>query len=192
MGRRLSELIIPPRFTKRHLKGIKNFLATGEGPVLNQRIEMVAQHRNGQEFPVELTISPLKLGDNYIFNAFIRDITDRKEAEDALTRSEERFRAVYNNAANGIGTRTLDGISKNLNPAFLNMIGYTMDEIREMDSEPGILYDVKYVEIEKAIYARALQGEDSPNPAPAMDPESWADGAETDEEICPRTGLPSL
>ena len=162
MQRTLSDLIIPPRFARQHLSGIKNFLATGKGPVINQRIEIVAQHRDGHEFPVELTISPLKLGDRHIFNAFIRDITERKESEDALRLSEERFRAVYNNAANGIGTRTLDGTSKNLNPAFLNMVGYTMDEIRELESEPGTLYDVKYLEIENEMYARALQGEDIP------------------------------
>jgi PAS domain S-box-containing protein len=160
MGRRLSDLIIPPRFARKHLNGIKNFLATRKGTVVNQRVEMVAQHHDGHEFPVELTISPLKLGESYIFNAFIRDITAPKEAEDALKRSEERFRAVYNNAANGIGTRTLDGTPKDLNPAFLDMVGYTMDEVREL--APGVLYETKYLEIEKGLFDRALQGEEIP------------------------------
>ncbi len=135
-------------------------MATGKSAVLNQRIEMVAKHRDGHEFPVEITIAPLKLGERYLFNSFIRDISDRMEAEQALRLSEERFRAVYNNAANGMGTRTLDGTIKDLNPAFLNMVGYTMDEIRQL--EPGVLYDTRYVELEKGLWERALRGEEIP------------------------------
>ncbi len=160
MGRILADLIIPNRFVGQHMAGLSNYLVAGQGTVVNRLIEMVARHRDGSEFPVELTISPLRLGDRYFFNAFIRDITDRKESDDALTRSEERFRAVYNNAANGIGTRTLDGTPKDLNPAFLNMVGYTMEEVRAL--KPGVLFDIEYLEIEKRMFDRALQGEDMP------------------------------
>ena len=142
------------------MAGLSNYLVAGQGPVVNRLIEMVAKNRDGREFPVELTIAPLKLGDRSIFNAFIRDITDRKEADDALARSEERFRAVYNNAANGIGTRALDGTQMDLNPAFLNMVGYTMEEVRDL--KPGVLFDEKYLELEKHMYEKALQGEDMP------------------------------
>ena len=79
--RRLSDLIVPARFAGRHVAGIKKFLATGNGAVLNQRIEMVARHRDGHEFPVELTVSPLKIGDRYLFNAFVRDITGLRESQ---------------------------------------------------------------------------------------------------------------
>ncbi|MCH7737938.1 MAG: PAS domain S-box protein [Chloroflexi bacterium] len=160
VGRMLADLIMPDRFVAEHAAGLSHYLATEQGPLINKRIEMVAKHRDGREFPVELTISPLRLGDRYLFNAFIRDITGRRESEEALKRSEERFRAVYNNAPNGMGTHTLDGIPIDLNPAFLNMVGYTMDEIRDLES--GVLYDTKYVEIEKELFDRALQGEDIP------------------------------
>jgi PAS domain S-box-containing protein len=71
-----------------HRKGLVHFLATGEGPILNQRIELTAQHRDGHEFPVELTIWPTVFGRTPRFNAFIQDITARKQAE-------RRFRAQY-------------------------------------------------------------------------------------------------
>jgi len=156
--KRLSDLIIPDRFAARHLAGIKEFLATGSGEMLNRRIEIVAKHRDGHEFPVEITISPLKTGNRYVFNAFVRDITDRKNAEEALQRSEERYRAIYNNAANGIGTRTFGGEIKDLNPAFLQMVGYTLDEVKALG--PGELFDVKYQEFEKGLWERALRGEE--------------------------------
>ena len=154
--RLLSELIIPDRFVAQHTAGLSHFLAMEQGPVVNERVEMTVKHRDGREFPVELTISPLRLGNRYLFNAFIRDITVRNESEDALRRSEERFRAIYNNAPNGMGTRTLDGITKDLNPAFLNMLGYTIDEIQKLEMEPGTLYDAKYRGIEKELFERAL------------------------------------
>ena len=87
IGRLLADLIVPERFVAQHTDGLSHFLATEQGPLVNQRVEMTAKHRDGREFPVELTISPLRLGDRYLFNAFIRDITGRKESEDALRRS---------------------------------------------------------------------------------------------------------
>jgi PAS domain S-box-containing protein len=84
IGRRLSDTIIPPQSREAHQRGLQRFLATGEGPVLNRRIEVTALRRDGTEFPVELSISPLKTVDSYSFNAFIADISGRKQAERRL------------------------------------------------------------------------------------------------------------
>jgi len=84
LGRALSETIIPERDRQAHEHGIREFLRTGAGAILNRRIEIVAQHRDGRELPVELAVSPAKIGDAYIFSAFIRDITDRRRAERRL------------------------------------------------------------------------------------------------------------
>jgi PAS domain S-box-containing protein len=84
LGGRLSSFIIPHQHREAHEQGLQNFLATGVGPVLNRRIEITALRRDGREFPVELSISPAGSGDTYLFGAFIRDLTARKEAEAAL------------------------------------------------------------------------------------------------------------
>jgi PAS domain S-box-containing protein len=84
LGRLVAELIIPPRFRRAHTEGLRRFLDTGEGPVLNQRIEIEALHREGREFPVELTITPIRQGEGMLFSAFLHDITARKQAEEAL------------------------------------------------------------------------------------------------------------
>jgi len=86
IGLSLAETIIPAQHRDAHRRGLKHFLATGEGPVLNRVIEITAVRRDGAEFPVELTISPLTVGQKYVFTAFVRDITQRKEAEDRLKR----------------------------------------------------------------------------------------------------------
>jgi PAS domain S-box-containing protein len=88
LGRPLSETVIPPRHREAHRQGLARFLSTGEGPLLERPIDLTALHKDGHEFPVELTISPLKVGAGYVFNAFLRDISDRKHAERELKRSQ--------------------------------------------------------------------------------------------------------
>ncbi|MBX3301452.1 MAG: PAS domain S-box protein [Nitrospira sp.] len=88
MGKLLSETIIPERDREAHAQGIREYLQSGVGPVLNRRIEISARHRDGHEFPVELAVSPARIGETYIFSAFVRDITDRR-------RDERRLAAQY-------------------------------------------------------------------------------------------------
>ena len=88
IGRRLDDLIIPARLRNAHRLGLQHFLRTGVGPLLNQLFEQVAVRRDGAEFPVELSISPLKLGNAYIFSGFINEITARKAAEQKIRQAE--------------------------------------------------------------------------------------------------------
>eukprot|EP01089_Gocevia_fonbrunei_P014757 TRINITY_DN4121_c0_g1_i3.p1 TRINITY_DN4121_c0_g1~~TRINITY_DN4121_c0_g1_i3.p1 ORF type:complete len:1328 (-),score=248.00 TRINITY_DN4121_c0_g1_i3:2950-6933(-) len=84
IGRTLTETIIPERYRKRHNEGMKHFLRTGNGPVINKPIELSALNKNGREFPIELKISTSKINDSHIFIGFIRDISIRKKAEETL------------------------------------------------------------------------------------------------------------
>ncbi len=84
IGRALHETIIPPRYHEDHLRGMERFLATGEGPILNSRVEFSARHRDGHEFPVELSVVPIRMADKYEFSAFIRDISERKQMEEQV------------------------------------------------------------------------------------------------------------
>lgn len=77
----LAEIIIPFRFREAHNQGMERFFATGLGPVLNKHIELTALRRNGQEFPVELSIVPIKWRNSSIFSSFVHDITERKQAQ---------------------------------------------------------------------------------------------------------------
>ena len=93
LGQQMSATIIPHRYRDRHEMGLKKFLITGEGPVLNKRIEISAIHRDGHEFPVELAISPAKVGEHWTFSAFIRDLTEQKKAEEAVRLGERALQA---------------------------------------------------------------------------------------------------
>jgi len=89
LGRRLSETIVPPELREAHERGLAHFLDTGDGPVLNNRIEITALHRDGHRFPAELAIWPVRAGETWSFNAFVHDITDRKRAETELAEARD-------------------------------------------------------------------------------------------------------
>tara|TARA_B110000503_G_scaffold3354_1_gene4400 strand:+ start:333 stop:2342 length:2010 start_codon:yes stop_codon:yes gene_type:complete len=86
IGRDMGKTIVPLQYREAHHRGLKHFLATGEGPVLNKRIEIIGLHRNGNEFPIELSIAPFKIDDEYAFSAFIRDISEAKSTEDKINK----------------------------------------------------------------------------------------------------------
>ena len=92
VGKELADVIIPPSLREQHRQGFARYLATGNARVLGKRVEMTAVHADGNEFPVELTITRIPWDGPPAFTGYLRDITKRKHSEEALKRSE-RFLA---------------------------------------------------------------------------------------------------
>jgi PAS domain S-box-containing protein len=88
LGMPLANVIIPLSLREKHRQGFAHYLATGEARVLGKRIETTAVRADGSEFPVELTISRIPLEGPPSFTGYLRDITERKRAEQELRRSE--------------------------------------------------------------------------------------------------------
>lgn len=130
VGRQLSELIIPPRYREAHHRGLKTYLETGRGPLLNRHVEINALHSSSQEFPVELSITATEVSGERLFLGFLRDISDRKAAEIALRESESRLAAIYNHALVGIAEVDHDGRFLRANDQFSVMTGYSAAELR--------------------------------------------------------------
>jgi two-component system cell cycle sensor histidine kinase/response regulator CckA len=95
LGQRLADIIVPHAHREAHAAGLRRFLATGEGPILNQRIELTALRRDGREVPVELAVAPVRVGASWLFSAFVRDITARRAADEALRASEKKFGSAF-------------------------------------------------------------------------------------------------
>ena len=88
IGQELAELIIPPILRDRHRRGLAHYLATGEGPVLDRRIEITALRADGTEILVELAITAFRAKGAPVFTAYLRDVTER-------IRTERRRAAQY-------------------------------------------------------------------------------------------------
>ena len=91
IGKPLYDFIIPERYREKHKNGMKHYLATGEGPMLNKDIEIEALNRKGIEFSVLLTISPVGEKDKLLFIGFIRDITEKKKSELLIQQKSEEL-----------------------------------------------------------------------------------------------------
>jgi PAS domain S-box-containing protein len=86
MGRRLCDTVIAPAYRAAQAQDVEHFLTSLQGSMLNQAVELVALHRDGHEFPVEATFWPVRVGGACSFNAFVRDISERRRAEEARKR----------------------------------------------------------------------------------------------------------
>lgn len=84
LDKRIVDTIIPPRYRTAHEKGMKRFLDSGETSVMDNVIEIHALHRDGHEFPVEISVSVIDSPDLQEFSAYIRDISERKHAEKVI------------------------------------------------------------------------------------------------------------
>ena len=153
IGQNLADLIIPARYREAHERGLRHFMDTGEGPVLNRRVELTGLRRDGTEFPVEFTISPLQRGKTYVFNAFLSDITERKRAEEIRV----RLAAIVESSEDAIISKTLGGIVTSWNRGAERTFGYTAAEVIGKPIE--ILIPQDHAEEEAQIIERVKQGE---------------------------------
>ncbi len=129
IGRRMSDLIIPKAQQMAHERGLRHFLASGDGPLLRRRIEMTAVKRSGVQFPVELQVMPLKLGKEWFFSAFIRDITESKLAQQMLLQSEFNLRQMTETIPEMLWSATPDGLIDYCNMRVLDYSGLSAEEI---------------------------------------------------------------
>jgi len=129
IGQQMSGMIIPEQHRMAHEHGLRHFLATGEGPILRRRIEITAVRRSGVEFPVELEISPVRLGQDWVFSAFIRDITDSKLAEEKLRESELNLRQMTETIPEMLWSATPEGAVDYCNTRVLDYSGFSAEEV---------------------------------------------------------------
>jgi diguanylate cyclase (GGDEF)-like protein/PAS domain S-box-containing protein len=133
VGRRLTETIIPERYRAAHEAALRRFLQTGRGRLLGQRIELVAQHRDAYEFPVEVSLSAGRSSSGFVFTAFIRDIRERKRNEEQL----RKLSRVVEQTASPVIITDSEGRIEFVNEAFTAASGYSAEEV--IGKNPRIL-----------------------------------------------------
>jgi diguanylate cyclase (GGDEF)-like protein/PAS domain S-box-containing protein len=81
IGRDLAQTIIPDDLRERHRAGLRRFLATDAGAVVDRLLELEGLRRDGLRFAIELSISPVRHDGRWLFHAFVRDVEERRRAE---------------------------------------------------------------------------------------------------------------
>jgi PAS domain S-box-containing protein len=129
IGRPLDRFI-PHRFREIHHQHIRDFAQTGVTTrAMGHQRPLAALRADGVEFPVEATISQITVRGQRLFTAIVRDVTERRKAEEVLRESEGRLRAIVETAVDGIITIDERGLITSFNPAATRIFGYAPAEV---------------------------------------------------------------
>jgi PAS domain S-box-containing protein len=93
LGQAVADLLVPPSLRERHKAGLERYLKSKTGGIIDKRVELSALRKDRGEFPIEITITTVPHSNPQVFTAFIRDITERKQAEFALLEAKEAAEA---------------------------------------------------------------------------------------------------
>jgi PAS domain S-box-containing protein len=121
LGRELAEVIVPPSLREAHRRGFTRYLRTSEPRILDKRIELAAMRADGSEFPAEVTVTRTGVPGETAFTGYVRDITERKRAQQELMASRARL-VTASDAARRRVTRDLhDGAQQRLVTTLINL-----------------------------------------------------------------------
>ncbi len=156
IGQNLS-LIMPERLRKKHDGGISRYMRTQKRKISWKAVEFPGLHKDGYEILLELSFAEYSRQDKRFFTSVIRDITERKNAEEALKESEARFRDLFENANDLIYTHDLHGNFTSLNRAGEIITGYKREEALEMNISEVVAPE--YLKTARQMTLRKMDGE---------------------------------
>lgn len=125
VGRSMIDLLVPARHRQKHQNALASFVQARRSDIMNRRIEITALRRDGSEFPVELTVTPIRRNGEDIFIGYIRDITEQRLAQQRL-----RIAATAFESDQGMMVTDTKQVILSTNRAFTEITGYSAQEVR--------------------------------------------------------------
>lgn len=153
VGKDVSDIALAPQYRHIHTRGMRLFLKTGQSKILNKRIETRGIRRDGSIFPMESAVTEQKIGDTFYFTAFIRDVTERREAE----RTKEHLAAIVLSSDDAIISKDLNGVITSWNKGAEHLYGYSEEEA--VGKNITMLIPVDRLKEETEILQAIAQGE---------------------------------
>jgi PAS domain S-box-containing protein len=129
------EILIPWHFRDRHARHQANYFAQPKARRMGPALELAGRRKDGTEFAAEISLSPLRAGEELLVLSTIRDVTEGKRVIETLRESEERFRRVFEEGPLGLALVGKDHRFLNVNSAFSRLVGYSASELSYMSFE---------------------------------------------------------
>jgi diguanylate cyclase (GGDEF)-like protein/PAS domain S-box-containing protein len=156
VGASLLELI-PEDLREAHRRGLARYLETGERSLDWGSVQFPARRQDGKRLEVEVSFGEYEVAGQRLFTGMIRDISDRKEAEEALRRAQEMFEGVFETSP--VGLKIVDAETqeyRTVNESFTQQFGYTRQEVESGEVRDEDLWPD--LEIRRQIYDRVERG----------------------------------
>ncbi|MFA5943250.1 MAG: PAS domain-containing sensor histidine kinase [Candidatus Thermoplasmatota archaeon] len=147
------DALVPDLVRSGHAAHRARFMADPKARSMGAALDLRARRKDGSEIPVEISLSPLETEEGLLVSAAIRDVSERRRAQEGLS----RLAAIVAASADGILTKTLEGIITSWNPSCERLFGYSAAEI--LGQSVTVLYPPGAEEEERAILDRTGQGE---------------------------------
>jgi len=132
IGKNLHSIIVPERYHKAHKIGFSKFKKSGQGAAINKTLELEGIRKDGVEFPVELSLSAVRVKGDWNSIVIIREITKRKKIEQKLRDSEEKLQTLFDNINDAIYVLDLNGNFIDVNATACKRLGYEKREFLKM------------------------------------------------------------
>jgi PAS domain S-box-containing protein len=145
LGKDLTDLM-PERFRLIHLTSVARYIATGKKQIHWRAVELTGLHKNGREFPIEISFGEDVRSDGHFFTGIVRDVTERKRSEDALKQAQENLRSKEAELAHTTRIMTMGEISSSIaheiNQPLGAIVNYGSACLRLIKSGSGDLADM--------------------------------------------------
>ena len=122
-GKDLHKLLAPSKYHSRFRNAFTLFLKTGKGDAVNKTLELSALRKSGEEFPIELSLSAIRINNKWNAIAIIRDISERKQAEQKIIESEAYYRTLIETSPDAIITADIEGTIKFASKKAFELLG---------------------------------------------------------------------
>ena len=142
IGRNLHALLAPSHYHGSHQKAFTMFQATGQGYAIGKNMELEAKCKDGREISIELSLSSLELPDGWYAVGIIRDVTETKQAKDALQENEAFLNTLLNAIPIPVFFKNRNGQYLGFNKAYESFLGITKEQLIGKD-----VFDISALEL---------------------------------------------